>query len=48
MCISQLGRVAQWTRARGYEPRCQGFDSLLDQFLDINQVLLSLNNYLIN
>ena len=21
--------VAQWTRARGYEPRCQGFESLL-------------------
>ena len=24
-----LGLVAQWTRARGYEPRCQGFESLL-------------------
>jgi hypothetical protein len=24
-------RVAQWTRARGYELRCQGFDSLLAQ-----------------
>ena len=23
--------VAQWTRARGYEPRCQGFESLLAQ-----------------
>ncbi len=25
----ELGLVAQWTRARGYEPRCQGFESLL-------------------
>ena len=25
------GLVAQWTRARGYEPRCQGFESLLAQ-----------------
>ena len=24
-----IGLVAQWTRARGYEPRCQGFESLL-------------------
>ena len=24
-----MGLVAQWTRARGYEPRCRGFDSLL-------------------
>ena len=23
--------VAQWTRARGYEPRCRGFESLLAQ-----------------
>ena len=23
------GLVAQWTRARGYEPRCRGFESLL-------------------
>ncbi len=23
------GRVAQWTRVRGYEPRCRGFESLL-------------------
>jgi hypothetical protein len=28
---SIYGLVAQWTRARGYEPRFQGFDSLLDQ-----------------
>lgn len=26
------GLVAQWTRARGYEPRCQGFESLLAQY----------------
>ena len=26
---SIYGLVAQWTRARGYEPRCQGFESLL-------------------
>ena len=26
-----FGLVAQWTRARGYEPRCQGFESLLAQ-----------------
>ena len=25
------GLVAQGTRARGYEPRCQGFESLLAQ-----------------
>ena len=25
--------LTQWTRARGYEPRCQGFESLLAQFL---------------
>jgi len=25
------GLVAQWTRARGYEPRCRGFESLLAQ-----------------
>ena len=27
--VIQFGLVAQWTRARGYEPRCQGFESLL-------------------
>ena len=27
--IKFIGLVAQWTRARGYEPRCQGFESLL-------------------
>ena len=27
-----MGLVAQWTRARGYEPRCQGFESLLARF----------------
>ena len=26
------GLVAQWTRARGYEPRCRGFESLLARF----------------
>ena len=26
------GLVAQWTRARGYEPRCQGFESLLARY----------------
>lgn len=26
-----VGLVAQWTRARGYEPRCRGFESLLAQ-----------------
>ena len=29
--VSQ-GCVAQWTRARGYEPRCRGFESLLAHF----------------
>lgn len=29
----QKGLVAQWTRARGYEPRCRGFESLLAQML---------------
>ena len=24
-----VGLVAQWTRARGYELRCRGFESLL-------------------
>lgn len=27
-----FGLVAQWTRARGYDLRCQGFESLLAQF----------------
>ena len=31
----QLGLVAQWTRARGYELRCQGFESLLAQYKSI-------------
>ena len=26
-----LGLIAQWTRARGYEPRCRGFESLFAQ-----------------
>ena len=32
----EIGLVAQWTRARGYEPWCQGFESLLAQFLYLN------------
>ena len=28
---NSLVLVAQWTRARGYEPRCRGFESLLAQ-----------------
>jgi hypothetical protein len=27
--LVNLVLVAQWTRARGYEPRCRGFKSLL-------------------
>ena len=34
-----FGLVAQWTRARSYELRCQGFESLLAQYL-----FLSLSN----
>jgi hypothetical protein len=29
-----LGLVAQWTRARGYGPRCRGFESLLARLMD--------------
>ena len=29
--ICMHGLIAQWTRARGYEPRCQGFESLFAQ-----------------
>lgn len=29
--ILMHGLIAQWTRARGYEPRSQGFESLLAQ-----------------
>ena len=32
MLYIYYGLVAQWTRARGYEPRCQGFESLLAQY----------------
>ena len=28
-----IGLVAQWIRARGYEPRCQGFESLLARII---------------
>ncbi len=27
------GLVAQWTRARGYGPRCRGFESLLARLI---------------
>ncbi len=27
--MGNSGLVAQWTRARGYEPWCRGFESLL-------------------
>ena len=33
MFQSYIGLVAQWTRARGYEPRCREFESLLAQEL---------------
>ncbi len=33
--VSQ-GCVAQWTRARGYEPRCRGFESLLAHSIILN------------
>lgn len=32
---AKSGLVAQWTRARGYELRCQGFESLLAQYIKI-------------
>ena len=36
---SIYGLVAQWTRARGYEPRCQGFESLLARDYVVNGLL---------
>ena len=33
-----FGLVAQWTRARGYDLRCQGFESLLAQFNGFSMV----------
>jgi hypothetical protein len=30
--VIYLGLVAQWIRARGYELRCQGFESLHAQY----------------
>jgi hypothetical protein len=38
------GLVAQWTRARGYGPRCRGFESLLARFsiLQVNYHTLNL------
>ena len=38
--VTQFGLVAQWTRARGYELRCQGFESLLAQKLKLNYVTI--------
>ena len=38
-----FGLVAQWTRARGYDLRCQGFESLLAQF---NSFRLDFKKYL--
>ena len=38
------GLVAQWTRARGYELRCQGFESLLAQYLKFFFPLFSNNH----
>jgi|JI9StandDraft_1071089.scaffolds.fasta_scaffold00602_38 hypothetical protein len=34
-----VGLVAQWTRARGYELRCQGFESLLAQYLNFYEIV---------
>jgi hypothetical protein len=31
--------VAQWTRARGYEPRCRGFESLLAHALKFDKII---------
>lgn len=36
LAIKFFGLVAQWTRARGYEPRCQGFESLLARYIYTN------------
>ena len=35
--------VAQWTRARGYEPRCRGFESLLAQDF-LNYLIMCIKN----
>jgi hypothetical protein len=32
------GLVAQWTRARGYGPRCRGFESLLARFQSLTHI----------
>lgn len=48
VAIKFFGLVAQWTRARGYEPRCQGFESLLARYIYKyidNMVLLSRPGY---
>ena len=36
MNLVSQGCVAQWTRARGYGPRCRGFESLLARFIILN------------
>lgn len=35
--IFNLGLVAQWTRAHGYEPCGRGFESLLAQIRNLNK-----------
>jgi hypothetical protein len=40
------GLVAQWTRARGFGPRCRGFESLLarslwGEFLSLTRFILT-------
>ena len=41
----ERGLVAQWTRARGYEPWCQGFESLLARYLNKGfSQILKINN----
>ena len=49
--IDKKGLVAQWTRARGYEPRCRGFESLLARivtllFINLRRLLLLLSNFI--
>ncbi|VXD18163.1 hypothetical protein PL8927_600291 [Planktothrix serta PCC 8927] len=33
--LNWQGLVAQWTRARGYGPRCRGFESLLARLFNL-------------
>ena len=42
----EQGLVAQWTRARGYGPRCRGFESLLAR-LKTNIIARSVANTVI-